>query len=189
MKTHGRILGAGRVPVQGWPFDELHNSRPAHLHLHLVTAHDIDQLRKELARGNVPPDLEAKLRKLALGDLGQRFIAQNCRTMLALIVATQDGSFKAAGQAECERLLRVLAYVRKDDDAIPDYQPGGFVDDQKEVRLATSELGVLLERFKAWRLQHQVPAMWTPLLHAHPGQNPARMLAPAGRLSAHACGC
>ena len=186
MKTHGRIAGAGRVPVQRWPFDGPQSSRPAHLHL--VTAQDIDQLRNELARGNVPADLETKLRKLALGELGQRFIAQNCRTMIALIEAVETGSFKQAGQVECERLLRVLAYVRKDDDAIPDYQPGGFVDDQKEVRLAATELGALLERFKAWRLQHQVPAMWAPLLCAHPGQNPARMVAPAGRLSAHACG-
>src|SRR5215831_2265430 len=146
MRARGTILGADHAAVQSWPFDRPQSSQAAHLHL--VTAHDMDQLRHELARGNVPADLEAKLRKLALGDLGHGFIAQNCRTMIALIEAAQAGSFKEAGQAECERLLRVLAYVRKDDDAIPDYQPGGFVDDQKEVRLAATELGTLLERFK-----------------------------------------
>jgi hypothetical protein len=50
--------------------------------------------------------------------------------------------------------------VRKDDDSIPDYQPGGFVDDQQEVRKADNEYHSLLESFKAWRLQHQVPALW-----------------------------
>jgi hypothetical protein len=60
----------------------------------------------------------------------------------------------------CERLLRVLAYVRKDDDSIPDYQPGGFVDDQQEVRKVDNKYHSLLESFKAWRLRHQVPALW-----------------------------
>jgi hypothetical protein len=50
--------------------------------------------------------------------------------------------------------------VRKDDDAIADYKPGGFVDDQQEVRAATQQLGPLLTSFKAWRLRHQVPRMW-----------------------------
>jgi len=155
--------------------------------LHLITAHDIEALRNELARGHVPADLEAKLRQLAQGELIHRFIAQHCRTLIALVEAVQDGSFKEASRAECERLLRVLAYVRKDDDAIPDYRTDGFVDDQQEVRSVTAELGPLLQRFKAWRLRHQVPAMWTPFLCAHPGQDLSRTLA-AGRLSAHACG-
>ena len=52
----------------------------------------------------------------------------------------------------------MLAYVRKDDDAIPDYLPSGFMDDQQEVRAAAMELGPLLQAFKAWRLCHLVPA-------------------------------
>jgi hypothetical protein len=155
--------------------------------LHLVTAQEIEDLRNKLARGSVPADLETKLKQLARGELGHRFIAQHCQTMIALVEAAQEGSFKEAGRAECERLLRVLAYVRKDDDAIPDYRADGFVDDQQEVRSVTAELGPLLQRFKEWRLRHQVPAMWTPFLCAPPGQNPARMLAVRGRPSAHAC--
>jgi hypothetical protein len=70
------------------------------------------------------------------------------------------GSYSQATPEVCERLLRVLAYVRKDDDSIPDYQAGGFVDDQQEVRKADTEYRSLLESFKAWRLRHQVPALW-----------------------------
>ncbi len=57
-------------------------------------------------------------------------------------------------------MLRVLAYVPKDDDAVPDYKTGGLIDDQQEVRAATVELEALIQAFKAWRLRHQVPAMW-----------------------------
>ena len=78
----------------------------------------------------------------------------------ALLVATEDGSFREGSPAERERLLRVLAYVRKDDDAIPDYRPEGLTDDQREMRAATVELDGLIQAFNAWRLCHQVPIMW-----------------------------
>ena len=109
---------------------------------------------------HVPPDLEAKLIRLAKGDLISRAIEKNCRTIIALIQASQEGSFREANREERERLLRVLAYVRKDDDAICDYRPDGFVDDQQELRAVTTELQRLLQEFKAWRLCHQVPGMW-----------------------------
>jgi hypothetical protein len=128
--------------------------------LHLVSVHDLRNLRDELARGSVPIDLESKLRKLATGDLAQCSIEQNCRTIIALLRAAYRGVFKEAKPEVLERLLRVLAYVRKDDDAIPDYRPNGFADDQEEVRLVTTELSSLLHAFKAWRLRHQVPEMW-----------------------------
>ena len=94
------------------------------------------------------------------GDLTHHFIEQNCRLFAALLVAAADGSFREGSPAERERLLRVLAYVRKDDDAIPDYKPEGFTDDQREIRSATVELSTLIQAFKAWRLRHQVPMLW-----------------------------
>jgi len=143
------------------------NLRPAPMkptikpsHLHLVTAHDLRDLSDALARGHVPSDLESKLIKLAKGDLVSRSIEKNCQTIIALLQVSQEGSFRKGGQEERERLLRVLAYVRKDDDAISDYQQNGFIDDHQEVRAVTSELGALLQEFKAWRLCHQVPGMW-----------------------------
>src|SRR5215831_18139285 len=129
-------------------------------YLHLINGHDLESLREEIAAGSVPPDLEAKLETLANGDLGHRFIEQNCRTMLALLLAIYQDGFAQANPAQRRRMLEVLAYVRKDDDAIPDYRPDGFVDDQQEVRAAATELGPLLQAFKAWRLRHQVPALW-----------------------------
>ena len=128
--------------------------------LHLVSAHEMQELREALARGALPPDFEAKLARLAEGDLMHRFLAQNSRLFAALLQAAQSGSFREANWAARERLLRVLAYVRKDDDAIADYRIGGYMDDQQEMRMAITELDPLLKSFKAWRLRHQVPGMW-----------------------------
>lgn len=126
-----------------------------------ITAHEVEALREALSRGCLPPDFHRKLRGLAGGDLSDRFIEQNCRLFAALLLATGEGTFREGSRTERERLLRVLAYVRKEHDAIPDCQPGGLKDDQREVRAATVELGGLLQAFKAWRLRHQVPGMWS----------------------------
>ena len=126
-----------------------------------ITPHELKALRDALSQGRLPPDFAGKLKRLSKGDLSNHFIEQNCRLFAALLIATEDGSFRAGSPAERERLLHVLAYVRKDDDAMPDYKPGGFTDDQQEMRAATVELGGLLQAFKAWRLRNQVPAMWS----------------------------
>jgi hypothetical protein len=128
--------------------------------LYLVTANDAQEMRSALAKGRLPYDFEAKLARLGEGSLLDRHVEQNSRLFFALLLAALESSFTEATPAERERLLRVLAYVRKDDDAIPDYKPGGFIDDQQEVRAAAMELAPLLHAFKSWRLRHQVPGMW-----------------------------
>jgi len=125
-----------------------------------ITPHELEGLRGALARGGLPADLLGKLKRLKGGDLSHHFIEQNCRLFAALLVATEESSFRQGSPAERERLLRVLAYVRKDDDAIPDYQTEGFADDQQEIRSAAAELSALIQAFKAWRLRYQVPAIW-----------------------------
>jgi len=126
-----------------------------------ITPHELEALREALARGCLPPDFLGKLRGLAAGSLSHRFIEQNCRLFAALLLAAEHGSFREGSRAERERLLRVLAYVRKHDDAIPDGLAEGFADDQREVRAASVELNDLLQAFKMWRLRFQVPAMWS----------------------------
>ena len=128
--------------------------------LHLVSAHELQDLRQWLKRGALPPDFELKVHSLSRGDLAHRSLAQNCRTIVELLRAVYVGAYKGASPANCDRLLRGLAYVRKNDDAIPDYRPDGFKDDLEEMRLLTNDLNSLLQEFKAWRLRHQVPAMW-----------------------------
>jgi hypothetical protein len=125
-----------------------------------ISVHDLEPLREAVVCGALPHDFLVKLRSLAGGGLSHRFIEQNCRLFAALLVAAEEGAFHDASPAERERLLRVLAYVRKDEDAIPDYRADGFTDDQREILAATVELGHLLQAFKAWRLRHQVPWMW-----------------------------
>jgi hypothetical protein len=128
--------------------------------LHLVTPHELQGLRDALLDGRVPRDLEFKLAGLAGGSLLHRFVEQNSRLIIALLIAAYGGSFGEAKRPSLERLLRVLAYVRKDDDANPDYRPDGLVDDQQEIRAMLNEMGDLLQSFKMWRLRHQVPEMW-----------------------------
>jgi uncharacterized membrane protein YkvA (DUF1232 family) len=128
--------------------------------LHLITVDDVQGLRSALAQGRLPADFEAKLATLAGGSLSERYVEQNSRLFFALLLAALQGSFIEATPSDRERLLRLLAYVRKDDDAVPDYLPGGFIDDQQEVRAAATELSPLLQAFKVWRLRHQVPGMW-----------------------------
>ncbi len=125
-----------------------------------ISPYELEALRDALAQGCLPPDFLGKLKRMQDGDLCHHFLEQNCRLFAALLVATEDGSFREAGPAERERLLGVLAYVRKDEDAIPDYRPQGLADDQREMRAATVELASLIQAFKAWRLRHQVPGMW-----------------------------
>ena len=151
------VLRNPRLDFKSTPFPGLEHRSSF---LHLVTGAEAKALEEDLARGHIPADFEAKLHQLEQGDLLQRSVALHCRGFIALLQAVSDGSFTAAAPETCERLLRVLAYVRKDDDSIPDYKPGGFVDDQEEVRKANAEFHLLLQRFKAWRLRHQVPALW-----------------------------
>src|SRR4051812_17889568 len=101
-------------------------------HLYLVSPTEVQDLRNQLTRGCLPLDLDTKLAKLAQGSLAHCFIEQNCRTMIDVLQAVFTGSFKAISPRELDILLRVLAYVRKDDDASPDYCRDGFIDDQKE---------------------------------------------------------
>ena len=128
--------------------------------LHMVTQHDVRDLEIDLNRGNVPTDFESKLEGLATQSLLHRSVERNCRLFIALLQAAHKDEFKQLIPSAKERLLRVLAYVRKDDDAIADYKQNGFVDDQREVQAAVADLGMLLSSFKSWRLCHQVPGLW-----------------------------
>lgn len=128
--------------------------------LHLVTPEELRELQQHLQKGLLPADLERKLCMLEHHGMMQQFIAQNCRLFVLLLTAVYSGMFQQISRQDCDEILRVLAYVRKDDDAIPDYSTGGFVDDSQEVRGVIAQKQNLLDRFKAWRLSHQVPGMW-----------------------------
>jgi hypothetical protein len=128
--------------------------------LNLVNPQELVELRDALMDGRVPRDLQLKLSGLAGGSLLHRFVEQNSRLIIALLTAAYGGSFREASHANLERLLRVLAYIRKEDDAHADCRPDGFVDDQQEIRAMLNEMGDLLQCFKMWHLRHQVPEMW-----------------------------
>jgi hypothetical protein len=154
MKTSTMTLHRGRP--------ELHSTGYAYRpqFLYLVTPHDLEALRKGLERGEAPPDFQAKLSRLAEGDLVQRYVAKHSADFISLLLAAQNGIFTGINHADLDRLLRVLAYVRKDDDAVPDYRSDGLRDDQQEVHAAVIEFTPLLQKFKAWHLRNQVPVLW-----------------------------
>ena len=151
MRTEIRGHGTNADPIRPMPRPSL---------LHLVDDEEVEDLRRDLAGGMTPADFEAKLNRLSSQGLLHQFVAENCRSFFRLLVADAAGAFQKALPAERQRLLRVLAYVRKENDAIADYKPGGFQDDLEEVRAATTEFAALLQAFKEWRLRHQVPALW-----------------------------
>jgi hypothetical protein len=158
MKNRGDFAMDGRADIGSGLLLTRRAARPSLLHW--VTTQDVENLKRTLQRGWMPLDFEAKLLDLASGGLPEQQIEKNSRLFIALLTAACGGSFGGATKAECERLLQVLAYVRKTEDAIPDYMGDGFVDDQQEVHAAAVELAPLLQAFKAWRLRHQVPGMW-----------------------------
>jgi hypothetical protein len=139
---------------------ETYQPLPGQSYLHVVTNSELDDLRRAIARRELPLDFETKLDRLSRGNLTHRFVERTCRLFAALIFAAQEKRFPQATEADCERLVRVLAYVRKEDDVVADYKPNGFLDDQQEIRVAMTDLAPLLKTFKAWRLEHQVPELW-----------------------------
>jgi len=158
MENRGNYLSRVHADAESSWYNPRLRCRPDFLHL--VTRQELEELQRALARGQVPTDFEAKLNGLAEGGLADGQIEQNCRSFIALLQAVYDGSFRDVRKIDCDRILRVLAYVRKDDDEIADYKPKGFVDDYQEVQAIKMDLGNLLQNFKAWRLRHQVPVMW-----------------------------
>lgn len=129
-------------------------------HLVLVNQFELEQMRFAIARGALPVDFEHKLRRIAAESLTGRFIEQQCRWFAALLIAVQSGQFRGVDNDRFQQLMRVLAYVRKEDDAIPDYQVQGLVDDRHEVRLVVVEMQLLIAGFKDWWLRSRVPVAW-----------------------------
>jgi hypothetical protein len=132
-----------------------------------VTRAETKAIGDAIAAGMLPVDFEGKLRSLAGGDILQQNIEKNCRRFISLLQADHEGLFTELTPAQRQHLLEVLAYVRKDDDAIPDYRHGGYVDDQGQVRGATLDLGPALEHFNLWRLRYQVPELWRITVSEH----------------------
>jgi hypothetical protein len=128
--------------------------------LTLVSAEELQAMVNAARKSQWPVDFEEKLDRLAHGDLQHNYLEQNCRLFCALLEAGLNGEFKEATPEELERLARVLAYVRKEDDVISDFRPLGYTDDFQQMRAAGSALGDLVRRFKYWRLRNQVPEIW-----------------------------
>jgi hypothetical protein len=128
--------------------------------LGLVSAAETAALRASLSIGKVPQDLLDKLNRLHAEDYKEHYLQRQSWVLLALLVAAGDRGFNDISPWDRERLVRMIAYVRKDDDAIPDGWPHGFDDDHDLMRLTCNQLRPVLDAFKSWRLKRQVPRLW-----------------------------
>lgn len=154
VNTLGNACRTGWVPAQGQGYGSSFSP------LQLLSPAELEAMSGAVERGELPADFLDKLGRLRLGDLQQTAIEQHCRLFFELLRAGRSGAFDTLTDAQAQALARVLAYVRKEDDVIPDYLPRGFSDDHQEVRHAANEMAPLLHRFKDWRLRHQVPSLW-----------------------------
>jgi hypothetical protein len=128
--------------------------------LKLVSETEMQALCDALRQNHVPADLRAKLDRLRTDDPKEYYLKQQSELLASLLMSPAAQEFCLVRPRDCERLLRMLAYVRKDDDAIPDTWPGGMVDDHDLMRLTCTELREALDTFKAWHLSRRVPLLW-----------------------------
>jgi len=128
--------------------------------LDMVSEKELASLCAALQQGRIPTDLQAKLERLRTEDPREFYLKQQSVLLSALLRSSAAKEFCLLRPQVCERLLRMLAYVRKDDDAIPDTWPGGFADDHDLMRLTCTELREALDTFKAWHLSRRVPLLW-----------------------------
>jgi hypothetical protein len=139
----------------------LHNCA-IHSGLDLLSDREVQDLRQSLASRVVPRDLQSKLHLLSIGDARMRFISEYSNLFLELFRSGCQGDFTQLTASDLEHVLRVLAYVRKEDDAIPDYLASGFFDDRREIGLAVTQLAPSLRKFESYRSMHGQPfKSWT----------------------------
>jgi hypothetical protein len=128
--------------------------------LNMVTAWELEALCHALRERRIPADLKAKVAGFRVDDPKEFYLKRQSELLLAFLLAPEASQYCRLRPDDCQRLLRVLAYVRKDDDAIPDTRPGGFVDDHDLMRMTCTELGQVLDAFKAWHLSRRVAHLW-----------------------------
>ena len=126
----------------------------------MVTEAEIKALNEALDQGHLPADLRAKLGGLRTDDPRELYLKRQSLLLGSLLMSPAAVAYCRLHPRVGERLLRMLAYVRKDDDVIPDTWSGGMADDHDLMRLTCRELREVLDTFKAWHLARRVPSLW-----------------------------
>ena len=129
--------------------------------LEMVTKAEMEALGDALQQNRVPQDLRAKLDWLRADDPKEFYLKQQSLLLASLLMSPAAREFCVLRPDDCERFLRMLAYVRKNDDAIPDLWPDGMADDHDLMRVTCRELREAIAAFKAWHLSRRVPLLWT----------------------------
>jgi hypothetical protein len=119
-----------------------------------VTAREIDLVRPTDENGWLRPQIEAKLARLNPDCPDHRELRRLATLSLDLLTAVSEKRFDpGTGWGELEpRLLRALAYLVREGDAIPDHLPGGFDDDMREFQALAMRADTVFTVFQGLQL-------------------------------------
>ncbi len=98
--------------------------------------------------------LSAKVGQMESGRMANQLLEPKILLLSEVIRETLTGRYLDLSVLAFARSLTALDYFLKDDDQIPDDQPGGFDDDLKEVSKVINEFADEFKRFKEWKLKH-----------------------------------
>jgi len=126
----------------------------------MVTGAEMSNLCEALHSGQLPPDLRSKINRLRADDLRECYLKQQSLLLASFLMSPGAIEFCRLRPQDCQRLLRMLAYVRKDEDAIPDTWPDGMLDDYELMRMICTEMREILDAYKQWHLSRRVPLLW-----------------------------
>jgi uncharacterized membrane protein YkvA (DUF1232 family) len=116
-----------------------------------VTLREIELTRPTHENGWLRPQIEAKLERLHPECPDHRELRRLAALSLDLLTAVHEKRFNPGptwGELE-PWLLRALAYLVREGDAIPDHLPGGFDDDMREFQALANRADDLFSVFEA----------------------------------------
>jgi hypothetical protein len=134
----------------------------AFFEIRTVSAREIDLLKPTHENGWLRPQIEAKLARLHPTCPDHQELRRLVTLAFELLTAVAEGRFHPGPSwPEIEpRLLRALAYLVREGDAIPDHLPEGFDDDMREFRSLAERATDLFGAFEGFALveKHRQPS-------------------------------
>jgi hypothetical protein len=127
----------------------------AHFEVRKVCAREVALIKPTHRNGWLRPQIEAKLSRLHPECPDHRELRRLVNLSIDLLEAVDEDRFDPGPDwpAVEARLLRALAYLLSEDDAIPDHLPDGFDDDMREFQSLANHAGALLAAFESRQLK------------------------------------
>lgn len=93
-----------------------------------------------------------KLNKIKNGPIS-KFI-EDIKLMLDLVKCYTKGTYREVPFGSIIAIVGAIIYFVSPIDLIPDFLPGGYIDDGMVIALALKQVGADLEAFKEWRVSN-----------------------------------